>query len=172
MSKLNVKKVTSAEDRKLPIFAEFDEIADQIRARAFRLFKSRGFDDGQALDDWLIAERQICWPAAELLEDDDEFEIHVALAGFDDDEIEVTAAPREIIVKAAHEPDDRKEADVSVMHFSDFCSNKVFRRIGLPSGIDVKKVEARFKNGLLSIGAPKTVESKEKPKHIEISSAA
>ena len=171
MSKLNIQKVPSPEERKLPIFKELDEIAEQIRVRAYNLFANRGFKSGHEFEDWLTAEHEICWPTAELVEEDDEFEIKVALAGFDTDEISLTATPREVIVKASHR-DEHKEDDEKV-HWSEFRSNKVYRRIALPADVDVAKVKAEFENGMLEIESPKI---KAKPevaeKKIRVSSAA
>ena len=70
MSRLIVHKVLNPEDRSLPIFDEFNEIADRIRVRAYSLSKRHGPGEGRDLDDWLAAEREICWPSAELVEDD------------------------------------------------------------------------------------------------------
>lgn len=159
MSKLNIQTVPSPEERKLSIFQEIDDVADQIRVRAYNLFANRGFTAGHEVEDWLTAEHEICWPMAELVEEDDEFEIKVALAGFEPDEISLTAAPREVIVKASHK-DERKEEDENV-RWSEFRSNKVYRRIALPSDVDVTKIEAEFENGMLEIEAPKL---KGKPK--------
>ena len=44
MSKLSVQKVSADESRNLPVFAEFNEIADRIRNRAYKLFEDRGFE--------------------------------------------------------------------------------------------------------------------------------
>ena len=103
MSDLNIQKVPTTEDRSLPIFAEFDRIADRIRLEAYNLFARRGSGDGGALDDWLEAERNVCWPAAKLVERDGAFVLEVALAGFEPSEISLTATPREIMIKANHE---------------------------------------------------------------------
>ena len=70
ITEIKVRTVPSTEDRSLPIFAEFDKIADRIRDRAYAMFRERGFSDGYDLEDWLSAERQICWPTAELEEGD------------------------------------------------------------------------------------------------------
>jgi HSP20 family molecular chaperone IbpA len=102
MSRLDVQKIPATGDRSLPIFAEFDRLADRIRLQAYNLFSRRGTAEGHALDDWLAAEREVCWPAAELAERDAEFVLSVALAGFQPNDITVTATPREILVKAAH----------------------------------------------------------------------
>ena len=170
MSKLNIQKVPSPEERKLSIFKEIDEIADQIRVRAYNLFANRGFTAGHEVEDWLTAEQEICWPTAELVEEDDEFEVKVALAGFEPDEISLTATPREVIVKASHKG-ERKEDDEKV-HWSEFRSNKVYRRIALPSDVDVAKVKAEFENGMLEIEAPKMKGKPTAAKKVKVSSAA
>ena len=148
MSKPEIQKVPVAGERTLPIFEELEEFADRIRVRAYNLFKGRGFDTGHDLDDWLAAEREIGWPAAELVEENDEFEIRIALAGFEPDDVVITATPDEIIVKAAHE-EKKPEDDDARVHWSEFRSNVVYRHITLPSPIVVDKVEASLKRGML-----------------------
>lgn len=170
MSKLSVKNVSSEEDRSLPIFTEFDKITDRIRELAYRLFTERGFEGGHALDDWLAAEHEVCWPAAELVEEDDEYEIKVALAGYDPDEISVAATPEAIIVKADHRSEEEDE-DV-VRHFSEFHSNRVYRRFGFPEGVKLGDVEAKYKNGLLTIEVEKLAEPWKGSRRIDITKAA
>jgi HSP20 family protein len=155
MPQLDVQKVSSAEDRTLPVFAEFDRLADRIRLEAYNLFARRGAGDGRALDDWLAAERAICWPAAKLIERDGAFVLEVALAGFEPAEIEVTATPKEIIVKAAHEHTKKSDGEGDAkLRWSEFRSDSVLRRVELPLAVDVGKIAAGFKNGLLTITAP------------------
>ncbi len=174
MSKLSIQKVKSPDDRKLPIFGELDEIADRIRVRAFNLFAKRGYSEGHDLDDWLTAQREICWPAAELIEKDDKFEAHVALAGFEPEDIEVTATPREMIVKASRKnrrEQDRDEDGVKV-RWSEFQSNDVYRQIDFPEDIDVAHIEAEFSSGMLGIKAPKSVGKKVARKKIKVRRSA
>jgi HSP20 family protein len=153
MSRVEVQRIPESSDRSLPVFDEFEKIADQIRMQAYNLFAHRGSNDGQALDDWLAAEREFCWPAAELAESDGQFTLKVALAGFDAKEIAVTATPREIIIKAAHRHErSSREAELK---WSEFRSNRVLRRVELPGDVDVDRISASFKDGLLEITAPK-----------------
>ena len=171
MSNIKVRPVHSTEDRSLPIFAEFDKIADRIRDRAYAMFCERGFGEGYDLADWLNAERQICWPAAELEEDDDEFRLKVAMAGFDPKEIAVTATPHEIFVKAGHESKQEGQDDTRVC-WSEFRSNNVYRHFDLPTDIEVDDIAAHYTNGMLTIDAPKVAAKMEKPKKVEVSAAA
>ena len=153
MGKLNVKTVSSDEGRTLPIFAEFEEISAKIRDRAYQLFSDRGFQGGRDFDDWLEAERLICWPTSELVEHDKDFTIDVALAGFEPEEISVTATPSEIIVKAEHE--EKKTDEKAVTHFSEFRSSKALRRFTLPEKVSADRISAKLQNGILEIQAPK-----------------
>lgn len=173
MSRLDVQKIPAADDRTLPIFAEFDQLADRIRLQAYNLFAHRGAGEGHALDDWLAAEREVCWPAAELAERDDEFVLDVALAGFEPGEITVSASPREILVKAAHKH-ERKSAGEGEpkVRWTEFRSDDVLRRVELPSPADVDRISANFQNGLLKIVAPKAKRAAETAKKIEVSASS
>jgi HSP20 family molecular chaperone IbpA len=154
MPELKVQKVSTPDDRSLPIFSEFDRLADRIRLQAYNLFAGRGSADGHALDDWLEAERNL-WPATKLIERDGAFVLEVALAGFEPSEISLTATPREIMIKANHEhrrKSDEKEA--ATLRWSEFSSDEVYRRVELPSSVDVSKATANLKNGLLVVVAP------------------
>jgi HSP20 family protein len=172
MSNIKVRSVHTAEDRSLPIFAEFDKIADRIRERAYSMFRERGLGDGSQLDDWLCAERQICWPAAELEEDSDEFHLKLAMAGFEPKEISVTATPHEIFVKAGHESrHEDGDGEDSRVRWSEFQSNEVFRHFDLPIDVNVDDISAKYTNGMLKIDAPKVAE-KARSRKVEVKKAS
>jgi HSP20 family protein len=145
---------------------------DRVRDRAYNLFCSRGCSDGHAMDDWLTAEREICWPAAELAEQDSEYELSIALPGFKADEINVTATPRELIIKAAHLVKREKESEGkgAKVHWSELHRDEVFRRVELPAEVDVEKISAELDRGVLTIEAPKAVEKASKPTQAKIAS--
>lgn len=173
MSRLEVQKVPAADDRSLPIFAEFDRLAERIRLQAYNLFSHRGTGEEHALDDWLAAEREVCWPAAELVERDGEFVLNVALAGFEPVEIAVTATPREILVKAAHKHERQSTGKGEPkVRWTEFRSDNVFRRVELPSAVGVEKISANYQNGLLKIVAPKAQPAKKSAKKVEISTSS
>ena len=173
MSRLEVQKVPAVDDRSLPIFAEFDRLAERIRVQAYNLFSHRGAGEEHALDDWLAAEREVCWPAAELVERDAELELNVALAGFEPAEITVTASPREILVKAAHKHERQSTGKGEPkVRWTEFRSDNVLRRVELPSAVDVEKISANYQNGLLKIVAPKAQSAKKSAKKVEISTSS
>jgi HSP20 family protein len=168
MPDLDIQKVPTTEDRSLPIFGEFDRLLERIRLDAYNLFAHRGSGDGHALDDWLAAERNLCWPAAKLIEREGALVLEVALAGFEPSEISLTATPREIMIKANHENTRRSQNKGAATRWSEFRSDEVFRRVELPSPVDVSQTKASLKNGLLVVVAPLAPSSKSTPTKISI----
>lgn len=161
MTDIQVQKVADAEERTLPVFKEIDEIVERIRKRAFEMFSRRGSGDGHALDDWLAAEREICWPAGELVEQDKRYILNLALPGFKAGDIAVTATAHDLIVHATSKSERKKEAgekDEKVC-WSEFRSNDVYRQVDLPQDIDPQSVSASLDSGLLKVVANKTDKS-------------
>jgi len=159
MTEIKVQKITE-EGKKptLPVFKEMESVLERIRARAFDLFSRRGFVGGHALDDWLAAEREICWPAGELAEQDKAYTLSVALPGFEPADISVTATPHELVVHAKSKVESKREEAVKKgekMCWSEFRGNDVYRQVDLPKNIDPQSVTASLHNGLLKIVATK-----------------
>ena len=170
MSSPTIEKVRATEERGLPVFAEFDTVLDRIQERAREIFTQHELGGITALDDWLMAEREICWPTAELTETETQFVAKVALPGFRADDITITAAPDVIIVKAAtrlekSEPDRKGEA---TLRWSEFRSEDAYRRFEMPSEIDVANVKADYSDGILTITAAKAADGKAKKRKIDV----
>ena len=156
--KVSVEKCKHGEANGL--LERLNAIGDEIRQRAFSRFERRGQTNDGDLDDWLAAEREVVWsPSSELIEGEKDFQARVALAGFDPNDIEVTAAPEALIIEAEKtHTHDAKEGNV---HFCEFSGQKLLRRIALPAAIDIDKVTASLDNGMLLVNAPKAVQSKQ-----------
>jgi len=178
MADINVEKVVDPGKRTLPVFTEVESLMDRIRSRAFEMSCGRGFGGGHALDDWLAAERELCWPAGELIERDKAYVLSAALAGFEPADISVTATPREVIIhgkmKAERKGEEEAKNGEQQVCWSEFRSNDVYRRVELAKDIDVQSVSASLKNGILKVVATKSeAKPQEKPSRvIPISSAA
>jgi len=159
MANVTVEKCRESGTLPEALYQRMNAITDEIRQRAFGLFEGRGRTIGMDLGDWLQAEQEVVWsPASELVEKKDDFCARLALPGFDAKDLEVTATPNALIVQAesAH-THESEEGDVC---FCEFSRKKLFRRLDLPSEIDVNKVTASLDKGILEIDAPKAV-SKE-----------
>jgi HSP20 family molecular chaperone IbpA len=171
MAEIPVKRVAQREDRSLPVFKDVEKLMQSIRERAFNMFAGRGFETGHALDDWLRAEHEFCWPAARLVERDKEYEVEVALPGYETDEVEVTCTPRELLIHARPIAKAEPAAKVAEARsrWSTFGDNDVFRRVEFGADIDVSRVTATFRNGMLIVALPKTL---VEPRKIPVAAAA
>jgi HSP20 family protein len=170
MTDIKVEKVADPGKRTLPVFKEVECLLDRIRMRAFQMFSERGFGDGHALDDWIAAEREICWPAGELVEQDKNYVLSITLPGFDAADISVTATPSEVIVHAKAKTECKGEEGAKKgeekVCWSEFRSNDVYRRVELAKDIEVQSVSASLKNGILKIVATKAEKKTEKPTRV------
>ena len=114
------------------------------------------------MDDWLTAEREVHGCAAtELAEAEGEFQLKVAMPGFDHQELHVTALPNEIIVQAERSNERREQK--GEVRWSEFSTEQVLRRVPLPAAVDVDTITATLDKGVLSIVAPKATAPRQKP---------
>lgn len=135
---------------------------EQVRRRAYEIFQTRGRELGHDMEDWIRAQREIMgWPAAELAEQDSEYQIEMTLPGFDPKQVEVAVSPGEIVVHAEIKGEEKPEGRHIV--WTEFGPNNVTRHFRLPTPIDVTKTEATFEHGLLKITAAKAPEAKPMP---------
>lgn len=164
MSRPLIRRIRSETERELPIFEEIAELQERIREHAFKLFQDRGYH-GNDLADWLEAEKEVCGSVSELIEEEHRYLLKIALAGFEPEDIKITATPREIIVKATTQSSEESgELESSSVRWSDFQSTDIYRHVELPVEVDVDQIAAKFERGLLTIEAPKTLETKPKAK--------
>ena len=92
-------------------------------------------------------------PASELVEDEKEFQARIALPGFDAKDIEVSALPDALVIRA--DATHNHEGENGNVRFCEFSEKQLFRRIDLPSSVDVDKVTASLDKGILQVTAPK-----------------
>jgi HSP20 family protein len=88
-----------------------------------------------------------------VIESDRGYRARIALPGFQPKDLQVVATPDSLIIEAERtHTHDGKDGTVRMCEFSD---KKLFRRLNLPSQIDVDKTTASLENGLLQMHAPK-----------------
>ena len=129
-------------------------VHDKIRQRAYYLYLKKGRVEGQELEDWLRAEREVlCFPPSELEETKDEYRIKVGVPGFDDYTLQLDVLPHSITVEGTAEkmevPNDE------LIHFSEFGEKRLLRQFDLPTCIDPDRITATVDEGILRIVAKK-----------------
>jgi len=108
-------------------------------------------------------------PRLDVTEDDKGFHVSVELPGMSDKDVAVTADDRVLTIRGEKkEEKEKKDKDV----FRRERAYGSFRRtIELPGNVDSAKIEAKFKDGVLTIDLPKTKEAQDRVKQIPVKAA-
>ena len=105
-------------------------------------------------------------PSINVRENDESVVVTAELPGLEEKDIHVTHSDSELILEGEKKIEKRDEKDTAHIIESSYGS---FRRIiGLPTTIDLTKIDAKFKNGVLTITLPKNDKAKENTKKIEV----
>ena len=115
--------------------------------------------------------RNIGWnaPAVDVAEKDGAFEITADLPGFDAKDVEVTLRNGNIVIKG--EKQEHKEEKSKDYYLQERRFGSFERSFSMPDGVDSGKIDASFKNGVLTVTMPKTAEAQKPVKKVEIKAA-
>ena len=103
-------------------------------------------------------------PLINIEENDDEFLISAELPGLKKDDIKITFQNN--MLKISGEKKEEKEMDKKNFHRVERRYGKFSRSIGIQSGVVLEKIDASFKDGILTVKVPKSEEAK--PKEIDV----
>ncbi len=144
---------------------------DDLRTEVDRLFEDFGrgnwmrpFRSMQPLfrADWTA-------PAVDIAEKENAFEITAELPGLEAKNVEVTLRNGNIVIKG--EKHDDKEEKSKDYYLQERRYGSFERSFSMPEGVDSGKIEASFKNGVLTVTRPKTAEAQKPAKKVEIKAA-
>jgi HSP20 family protein len=138
---------------------------ESLRREIDHLFEDFGGDF------WRAPFRQVerafgAMPAVDVTETDGGFEVTAELPGMDEKNIEVKLANRTLTIKG--EKRDEKEETKKDYYMRERSFGSFQRSFTLPEGVDIDKIEASFKKGVLTVTLPKTVEAKKAEKKITV----
>jgi HSP20 family protein len=136
-----------------------EHLYDTISRRAFELYEKDGRVDGHDLRHWLEAERELLHPVHMKLEETEgEFVVQAELPGFTASDVEVSVEPRRVIITGKRESREENKQGGAV--YVEQCSDEIFRTMDLPEEVNVMKVTATLKDGVLNIQLPKAAATK------------
>jgi HSP20 family protein len=136
-----------------------EHLYDTISRRAFELYEKEGRVDGHDLRHWLEAERELLHPVHMKLEEaEGEFVVQAELPGFTASDVEVSVEPRRVIITGKRESKEENKQSDAV--YVEQCSDEIFRTMDLPAEVNVMKVTATLKDGVLNIQLPKATATK------------
>ncbi|CUS76560.1 heat shock protein Hsp20 [Candidatus Kryptonium thompsonii] len=134
---------------------EIFDLQKEINRMFDRFF--RGFEDEEI--------RMISWsPRVDISETDDEYIVRAEIPGVSKDDVKITI--KDDILTISGEKKQEKEAKGENFHRIERVYGSFSRSFALPGSVKVDKVEAKFKDGVLTIKLPKVEEAK--PREIEI----
>ncbi len=108
-------------------------------------------------------------PNVDIAETEKAYKVTAELPGLDDKDIEVKISDSILTIQG--EKKEEREEKKADYHLSERRYGSFQRRFALPTGVDAGKIEAQFKNGVLSVTLPKTAEAQMKEKKIAIKAA-
>lgn len=105
-------------------------------------------------------------PSINLRESDEAVVLTAELPGLEEKDIHVTHSDSELILEGEKKIEKRDEKDKQHIIESSYGT---FRRvISMPSYIDMAKIDAKFRNGVLTITLPKSEKAKANYKKVEV----
>jgi HSP20 family protein len=105
-------------------------------------------------------------PAVDIAEKEKEYEVMAELPGMDENNIDVKFADGMLTIKG--EKKEEKEEKKKDYYLSERRYGSFQRSFQVPDGVDAEKIEASFKNGVLTVKLPKTAEAVKQEKKIAI----
>lgn len=145
---------------------EVDHLFDEFRVGGWRLPFGRppGFETSPVRGDLFRVA-----PAMDLVEKNGGYEITAELPGMDEKNVEVKLSHDALTIrgeKKEEKQEERKDYHLSERRYGSF--QRVFR---VPEGIDSGKIEANFRNGVLTVRLPKSADAKANEKKIDVKAA-
>lgn len=104
-----------------------------------------------------------CWAAMDAFKSGDAYQVRLDLPGIDEDSLEVTAENNTLTVRARREMDAPKGAEFVAR---ERAVGTFTRQMVLGDGLDVERVSADYRNGVLTVTIP--VAEHARPRRIPI----
>jgi HSP20 family protein len=143
---------------------EIDRLFDDFGIGTWRSpFRSSFFD----MDPFRRAKAAFSgMPAVDVTETEKGYKVVAELPGMDEKNIEVKVANGMLTIKG--EKQEEKEEEKQDYYVRERSFGSFERTLPVPDGVDLDKVDASFKNGVLTVVLPKTAEAQKAEKKITV----
>lgn len=105
----------------------------------------------------------------DVTETDKAYEIAAELPGMSDKNVEVKLADGVLTIKGEKQEEKEEKKKDYYLHERSFGSFQ--RAFQVPDGVDADKIEASFKNGVLTVTLPKSAQAQKTAKKIDVKAA-
>jgi HSP20 family protein len=143
---------------------EVDRLFEDFQLGSWRSPFGRGVFDVQPF--W---RGEIGWgraPAVDILDKGDAFELTAELPGMDESNIDVKFSDGTLTIKG--EKRGEREEKKKDFYLSERRYGSFQRSFAVPAGVDADRIEANFKNGVLTVTLPKTPQAQKSEKRIPV----
>ncbi len=149
------KAVATVEQRPASLFERFEREMEEMRRQMFGIFQrpiATNYRPLTALD--------AAWaPTADAYEQNGTFIVKAELPGVKKDDVNITFDAGLLTIESTRE--EAKEAQDARYHTSERFTGSFARSFMLPENIDVSKVTAEFKDGVLEVRVPLPADAKQ-----------
>lgn len=146
---------------------EVDRLFEDFDRDFWRLPFRRSFTDIEPL-----LRRGLSWgatPAVDIVDKDNAYQVVAELPGMDEKNIEVKLVNGRLTIKGEKQDEKEEKKKDYYLHERSFGSFE--RSFVLPDEVNIDKIEASFKKGVLTVTLPKKPEAVKPEKKIEIKPA-
>ena len=134
----------------------FEMPLSRLRDQLEQIFEQPDFAVSDLLGGWL--------PPVDVLEDNERMTVKVELPGFKREDLDISVQENNLMISGHRRADEQKKD--GEFRRSERFYGRFHRAITLPSSVDTTKIDARYKEGILTITLPKS--EKAKAKQIEV----
>jgi HSP20 family protein len=134
------------------------DLQREINRMFDRFFRGFEEEEERAISTWR--------PVVDISETDDEYIVRAEIPGVSKDDIKVTI--RDNMLTISGEKKQEKETKNENFHRVERVYGSFTRTFTLPGAVKVDKVEATFKDGVLTIKLPKVEEAKSKEIEVKV----
>jgi HSP20 family protein len=128
---------------------------DRLFEDAFRGFGLSTFGNGATFG----------WPHVEVVDRDKDVRVTAELPGLEEKDVEIRLEDNVLLIRGER----RTEFDDNERHYSERYYGRFDRQVVLPAEVDEERVNATFRNGVLTITLPKSERARQHAKRIPIS---
>jgi HSP20 family protein len=144
-----------------PEFSSLADIAEQMQARADEMFRNvSDFPQFSMVDRF---------PALNVSEAKGEFIVTAELPGMTEKDVTIDYCDGVLTIRGEKEREEMKEEDDRKYYLWERRFGSFQRSLPFPGGINEDKIDAKFKNGVLTVHLPKVEEAKAKHREIPVS---
>ena len=137
-----------------------------ITRRSFRPFYMPNFFDDDFLP--MLSNRTSSMPSVNIREDEKNYSLDLAVPGINKDDLKIDI--NEDVLTVSSENKSEKEENKDGYKRKEFSYSSFCRSFYIPENVNRDKIEANYKDGILSVSLPKQEEEKTKlPRQITIS---